>query len=116
MYNDGSSEKLTKRGIAKYVLREAKTERPMNFQEVQSVVGKTLDCITLALAQGQTVELRNFGVFDVVTCKPRVGRNPKIPEITVHIPAKAKVRFRAGKEMKVGVGRLVDNNEPPRHA
>ena len=116
MYNDGSPRKLTKRGIAKYVLREAMTERPMTFQDVQSVVGKTLDCITLALAQGQTVELRNFGVFDVVKCKPRVGRNPKIPEITVHIPAKAKVRFRAGKEMKAVVGRLVDNHEPPRHA
>ncbi|MCH2378615.1 MAG: hypothetical protein MK236_04250 [Pedosphaera sp.] len=55
MYNDGSSEKLTKRGIAKYVLSEAMTERPLTFQDVQSVVGKTLDCITLALAQGQTV-------------------------------------------------------------
>ena len=116
MYYDGIPGKLTKRGIAKYVLREAKTERSMNFQDMQAVVGKTLDCITMALAQGQTVELRNFGVFDVVKCKPRVGRNPNIPEITVHIPAKAKVRFRAGKEMKAGVGRLVDNNEPPRHA
>jgi len=116
MYNDGSPRKLTKRGIAEYVLREAKTERPMNFQDVQSVVGKTLDCITEALAQGQTVELRNFGVFDVVTRKPRVGRNPKIPEVTVHIPAKTKVRFRAGKEMKAGVTQLVDHKEPPRHA
>ena len=98
------------------MLREAKTDPPVNFQDVQSMVGKTLDCITLALVQGQTVELRNFGVFDVVKCKPRVGRNPKIPEITVHIPAKAKVRFRAGKEMKAGGGRVVDNTEPPRHA
>mgnify|MGYP001167752378 FL=1 len=113
MYDDGSSEKLTKRGIAQFVLREAKTERPLNLQDAQSVVGKTLESITEALRQGQTVELRNFGVFDVVTRKARVGRNPKIPEVTVQIPAKAKVRFRAGKEMKVGVTRLNDHKEPP---
>ena len=116
MYDEGSLRKLTKRGIAQYVLREAKTERPLTFQDVQVLVGKTLNCITEALAQGQTVELRNFGVFDVVTRKPRVGRNPKIPEVTVQIPATAKVRFRAGKEMKAGVTQLVDHKEPPRHA
>ena len=59
------------------------------------------------------MELRNFGVFDVVTRKARVGRNPKMPEVTVQIPAKAKVRFRAGKEMKVRVTRLIDDKEPP---
>jgi len=110
---DGSPKKLTKKGIAQYVLREAKTERLLNLQDAQSVVSKTLESITEALTQGQTVELRNFGVFDVVTRKARVGRNPKIPEVTVQIPAKAKVRFRAGKGMKACVTRLIDHKEPP---
>jgi len=87
------------------VLHEAKTERPLNLLDAQSVVGKTLESITEVLAQGQTVELRNFGVFDVVTRKARVGRNPKIPEVTVQIPAKAKVRFRARKGMEACVTR-----------
>ena len=102
MNEQGNPEKLTKKSIAKFVLREAVTERPLTQQDVQSIVGKTLDCITAALARGQAVELRNFGVFDVVI------RNPKQPDITVQIPAKAKVRFRPGKEMRVAVGRLVD--------
>ena len=66
MNEQGNPEKLTKKSIAKIVLREASTERPLTQQDIQRVVGKTLDCITGALARGQTVELRNFGVFDVV--------------------------------------------------
>ena len=46
-------------------------------------------------------------MFDVVIRSPRVGRNPKQPDVTVQIPAKAKVRFRPGKEMRVAVGRLI---------
>ena len=108
MNEQGNPEKLTKKGIAKIVFREAATERPLTQQDIQRVVGKTLDCITAALARGRTVELRNFGVFDVVIRNPRVGRNPKQPDVTVQIPAKAKVRFRPGKEMREEVGRLVD--------
>ena len=103
MNKQGNPEKLTKKGIAQFVLREAPTERPLSQQDIQRIVGKTLDCITGALARGQTVELRNFGVFDVVIRKPRVGRNPKQPDVTVQIPAKAKVRFRPGKEMRTAV-------------
>ena len=108
MNEQGNPEKLTKKSIAKIVLREASTERPLTQQDIQRVVGETLDCITSALACGQAVELRNFGVFDVVIRSPRVGRNPKQSDVTVQIPAKAKVRFRPGKEMREAVGRLVD--------
>ena len=52
------------------------------------------------------MELRNFGVFDVVTRKARVGRNPKNPTVTVQIPPKKTVRFRPGKELKSAVSHL----------
>ncbi len=106
MYVEGNQEKLTKKGITQYVLREAKAERALKRKDILIVVTKMLECITEALAQGQTVELRNFGVFDVVIRRPRVGRNPKNPKDTVQIPARARVRFRAGKEMKAEVSRL----------
>src|SRR5881396_1940662 len=48
-------------------------------QDVMSVVQKTLDYITEALINGKTVELRNFGVFEVKLRKPRIGRNPNDP-------------------------------------
>ena len=106
MNEPGNLEKLTKKGIAQFVLQEAQNERSLTQQDIQSVVGKTLDCITGALARGQTVELRNFGVFDVVLRSPRVGRNPNRPETDVEIPRRAVVKFKAGKELKAALKQL----------
>jgi len=36
-----------------------------------------------AVAKGETVELRNFGVFEVKVRKARVGRNPNAPATDV---------------------------------
>lgn len=97
---------LTKKGIAQYVARQGGTERPISQHDLQVLVHHTLDCISDALAEGRKVELRNFGVFDVVTRKARVGRNPKNPTVTVQIPPKKTVRFRPGKELKCAVSQL----------
>jgi nucleoid DNA-binding protein len=70
------------------------------------VVQKTLDYIAAALANGDKVELRNFGIFDVRITKPRVGRNPRKPEVDLLIPARATVKFRAGGELKAAVLKL----------
>ena len=75
-------------------------------QEVLAVVQKTLDYITEALAKGETVELRNFGVFEVKTRKARLGRNPNRPEIDVPIPARSVVKFKSGKIMYAEVLKL----------
>ncbi|HLB32843.1 MAG TPA: HU family DNA-binding protein [Chthoniobacterales bacterium] len=68
--------------------------------DVFSVIQKTLDHITSALAQGKDVELRNFGVFEVRLTRARVGRNPNRPEVDVTIPARATVKFKSGKIMR----------------
>src|SRR5580658_3890084 len=75
-------------------------------QQVLEVVQKTLDHICGALAEGKTVELRNFGVFEVKVRKARIGRNPNRPEKDVAIPKRAVVKFKAGKEMKESVLKL----------
>ena len=69
-------------------------------KDVGIVVQKLLDTLADEMAAGRTVELRDFGVFEVVSHKARVGRNPKHPEETVAIPARAGVRFRSGKTLK----------------
>ena len=57
-------------------------------QDVLTVVQKTLDYVTEALIKGETVELRNFGVFEVKLRKPRVGRRKcSSPARPVHSPA-----------------------------
>jgi len=67
--------------------------------DVKSIVQKTLDSIVESLSKGETVELRNFGVFKVKSRKSRVGRNPKTG-VEVPIPEKRIVSFKAGMVMK----------------
>lgn len=74
--------------------------------EVFSVVQATLDSIVDALADGRTVELRNFGVFQVRVTKPRVGRNPNVEGSRFDIPARTTVKFREGKIMRDRVRKL----------
>lgn len=69
-------------------------------QETFDVIQMTLDMITDSLAEGENVELRNFGVFEVRLTKSRIGRNPNKPEQDVVIPARATVKFKPGKIMR----------------
>lgn len=87
---------LTKRDL---VVRIS-SETGLVQQDVFDVIQKTLDYITDSLAEGQSVELRNFGVFEVRLTKSRIGRNPNKPETDVVIPSRATVKFKAGKVMK----------------
>ncbi|HTH48564.1 MAG TPA: HU family DNA-binding protein [Candidatus Limnocylindria bacterium] len=75
-------------------------------EHVLDVVQKTLDYISEAVAQGKTVELRNFGVFEVKIRKARIGRNPNSPAKDVPIPPRAVVKFKPGKEMRDSVIKL----------
>jgi len=75
-------------------------------QQVLQVVQRTLDHISSAVATGTTVELRNFGVFEVKVRKARIGRNPNRPETDVPIPRRAVVKFKPGKEMREAVLKL----------
>src|SRR5271168_3114708 len=93
---------LTKRDLVVRISNDTS----MVQQQVFEVVQKTLDYIAEALAKGDKVELRNFGVFEVKVRKARVGRNPNSPETDVPIPARAMVKFKAGKEMRADVLKL----------
>jgi len=74
-------------------------------QQVLQVVQRTLDHISNSVAKGTTVELRNFGVFEVKKRKPRKARNPRTGE-KVSVPAKLVVTFKPGREMEERVGQL----------
>jgi nucleoid DNA-binding protein len=75
-------------------------------QQVLQVVQRTLDHISAAVAAGTTVELRNFGVFEVKVRKARIGRNPNQPKTDVPIPRRTVVKFKPGKEMREAVMKL----------
>ncbi|MEI6167098.1 MAG: HU family DNA-binding protein [bacterium] len=90
---------MTKREL---VVRIA-TETGLSQQQVMAVVQKTLDYIAESLVDGEDIEFRDFGVFEVITRKSRIGRNPKKPGDSVVIPARRVVKFKPGKEMKARV-------------
>ena len=86
---------LTKNDIVrtlaeKYELEIASTRR---------VVQGTLDMVLEALLKGDKVELRNFGVFEVIERKGRIARNPKSKQ-EVFIPERKVVKFKPGKVME----------------
>ena len=89
-------ENLTKRDLVVRISNETNLVQ----QDVLKVIQLTLDHIKESLLKGDAVQLRNFGVFEIKIRKARVGRNPNKPETDVPIPARAVVKFKAGKEMK----------------
>ena len=67
--------------------------------DVKKVVQRSLDAIVESLSKGETVELRNFGIFKVKSRKGRTGRNPRTGE-KVPVPPKRVVTFKPGLVMK----------------
>ncbi len=99
---------MTKRDLVVRISRET----GMIQEDVYAVIQKTLDCITEALGNGDHIELREFGVFDVCVRKARVGRNPNKPEHTVPIPERNVVKFKAGKRMKETIAAVAASSDP----
>ena len=67
---------MTKRDMAVQIANET----GLTQIAVKEVIQKFLDHIIDDLAEGKNVEFRNFGVFQCVYRKARIGRNPRKPE------------------------------------
>lgn len=67
--------------------------------EVAQVVQAALDTITECLAEGQRLEVRNFGVFELKKRDARIGRNPRTGQ-EVSIGEKCVATFKPGKALK----------------
>jgi len=78
--------------------------------DVTKIVQLTLDTLANEIAAGNTVELRNFGVFETIVQRSRVGRNPRQPENEVVIPDRMVVKFRAGNKLKRKLEELDTDN------
>ena len=69
----------------------------------QRDVELALNCILAqmadALVKGERIEIRGFGSFNLHHRPARIARNPKSGE-SLSLPAKVKVHFKPGKEMR----------------
>jgi integration host factor subunit beta len=76
--------------------------------DVRSIIQAFLDEMTESLAQGERLEFRDFGVFELVKRKPKIGRNPKNASVPIVIPERTAVKFTPGKKMRA----LIDLDDP----
>ena len=73
--------------------------------DVRSIVQAFLDSVITELGEGNRLEFRDFGVFEIRDRAPRMAQNPRTLE-RVPVPARRTVKFKVGRLMK----QAVDNN------
>lgn len=69
---------------------------------VRDVLQRFLDAIVDELAEGNRLEFREFGVFEVRERAARTAQNPRTLE-KVPVPAKKVVKFKVGRMMRTRV-------------
>ena len=67
--------------------------------KAEAAVDTVFEGLKEALAAGERIELRGFGVFNVKPRKTGIGRNPRTGA-EVSIPPGKAVRFKPGKELQ----------------
>jgi len=77
---------------------------------VKEVLQAFLDEIVNELAEGNRLEFREFGVFEVKERRARRAQNPRTLE-KVEVPAKRVVKFKVGREMRA---KVCDEPRPPK--
>lgn len=91
-----SVKTVTKRDLVDLV---ASKNGSINKTDVLAIVQSFLDVVSESLANGERIELRDFGVFTPRDRAARKARNPKTGAV-VDVPATKTVAFKLGKEFK----------------
>lgn len=92
----------------KKLINSISQKKGIHPNDVRHVVQAFLDEMSESLSNGNRIEFRDFGVFDIVNRKAKVGRNPKKAEVAIHIPERRAVKFQLGKRLK----KEIQNVEP----
>ena len=71
----------------------------LQLRDVESALNCILGQLANAIVQGERVEIRGFGSFNLHHRPPRIARNPKTGE-AINLPAKVALHFKPGKEMR----------------
>ena len=84
----------------KKLINTISQDKGIHPNDVRHVIQAFLDKMTDALSLGERLEFRDFGVFEVVERKQKIGRNPKNAAVPIVIPARNAVKFTPGKKMR----------------
>ena len=77
---------------------------------VKKTVQAFLEQVIKELGEGNRLEFRDFGVFEIRERAPRMAQNPKTLE-RVPVPAKKTVKFKIGRLMKLALEGEIDLGE-----
>jgi nucleoid DNA-binding protein len=83
------------------IIKQLKKKNPkLNQSELQDIIDVFSDCISKALKEGKSVEIRGMGRFSCKKLKENFNaRNPSTNEL-IYKPERVKVRFNASKNLK----------------
>lgn len=95
----------------KQLVNSISQEKGIHPNDVRHVIQAFLDKMTDYLSQGDRLEFRDFGVFEVVERKQKIGRNPKNAAVPILIPARNAVKFTPGKKMRGAIENEVSSQE-----
>lgn len=84
----------------KKLIQVISQERGVHPNDVRNVIQSFLDKMTDSLVSGDRLEFRDFGVFEIVERKQKIGRNPKNAGVPIIIPPRRAVKFTPGKKMR----------------
>jgi len=81
------------------IINEVVNKTGITKTKAEMAVETVFESMKKALAHGDRIELRGFGVFNVRPRKTGIGRNPRTGA-EVSIPPGKAVRFKPGKELQ----------------
>ena len=93
----------TKKDLIDRIADETHQKRTAVKQTVQSFLVNVIR----ELSEGNRLEFRDFGVFEIRERAPRIAQNPKTLE-RVPVPAKKTVKFKIGRLMKLALEGDID--------
>jgi integration host factor subunit beta len=88
------------------------TTHKLQRTAVKNILQDFLDQIVDELGEGNRIEFRDFGVFEVKHRAARTAQNPKTLE-RVPVPAKRSVRFKPGRKMREEMDAPVEQTPRP---
>jgi len=86
---------ITKKDLVDRIADKTGSKRVL----VKKIVQQFLDEIIAELGEGNRLEFRDFGVFEIRSRAARVAQNPKTLE-KVFVPSRRTVKFKIGRLMK----------------
>jgi nucleoid DNA-binding protein len=81
------------------IVREVAKASGLKFPDAKVVTQRILDALEEGLCSGETIEIRDFGVFKTRLVQGRIGRDLR-HGTAIALPPTRQIRFKPGKRLK----------------